>query len=266
MKVVILNNSAVQPHFGCLMVMRAYRELLKERDVEVIGMQKRDASWQLASNRRMLDKADLVLVNGEGSIHHDRCSSLLKVGLKYPAVLMNCVFQEMSAYYGDYLKAFELVTVRESFSADYMETEHGHRPEIVPDLIFSNLGSMPRVPDCRVDTFLSDSVVSMGQFTLRARKSDYLKILNTYARACCGRFHTICLAAMLGIPFSAWRSNTWKNEAIMTDMGIPDLYRHSQSAAINIIPDTLSASVTDYMSDGFDKINKLFDDIANGVI
>ncbi len=265
MKVVIVNNSAVQPHFGCLMVMRAYKKLLKERDVELIGMQKRDSPWYLAANRKMLDKADLVLVNGEGSIHHNRRPELLRVGFKYPAILMNCVFQEMDAHCGDQLKAFKLVTVRESFSADYMEAEHEHKPEIIPDLIFSNFGSMPRIPD-RTDTFLSDSVVGMGLSTIRARKSDYLKIFNNYARACCGRFHTICLAAMLGIPFSAWRSNSWKNKAIMTDMGIPDLYRLSQSAAINIIPDTLSPSVTDYASDGFNKINKLFDDIANNAI
>ena len=66
------------------MVGSAYRQLLKERGIELVGAQRIRAPWRSDSNRRMLDRADLVLVNGEGSIHHNRFIDLLKVAEEYP--------------------------------------------------------------------------------------------------------------------------------------------------------------------------------------
>ena len=249
MKVAIYNDTGHRPHFGCKLVMDAYRELLAVRDIELIGNP---------------DKADLVLVNGEGCIHHDQSIDLLALAKTYPCILMNCVFQDISPAHSHLLQNFKHITVRESMSAEYMES-HGYTPEIVPDLIFSH--TLPQFRGKRKKSiFFSDrepdASISTGFYTQSPDEPQFIEKMSAYERACCGRFHAICVAAMLNMPFSAWSSNTWKNEAIMADMGIPDLYADSQRAALIRIPDECSDSVARYVTEAKIKINALFDRIS----
>ena len=265
MKVAILNDTASNPHFGCQMVMAAYRKLLLDRGVELVGTLKHGVAWNEGGHHKLLDSADLVLVNGEGSTHHGGHRHLLSVGDRYPSMLMNCVFQSMSGV-SLHLKRFKHITVRESMSADYMASTYRIKPEIVPDLVFSAHNTMPQTCSNGLDVFLSDSVVRDGIQTHSAFDSRFIERMATYRGACCGRFHAICVAAMLGVPFSAWRSSTWKNKAIMLDMGIPELYADGQGDALLLIPDKVADSVVRYVLNAAKKIDNLFDRIANGKI
>ena len=252
MKVAIANDTAIleskdgNTHFGCRMVMAAYHQLLAFRDIEVVGNP---------------DKADLVLVNGEGSIHDDESIDLLELAERWPCVLMNCVFQDISPAYSHLLQNFKHITVRESMSANYMET-HGYKPEIVPDLIFSY--TLPSfTAKKRDDLFISDACRSssyeVGYRSFLVRDPRYVEKMSTYRHACCGRFHSICIAAMLNMLFSAYSSNTWKNKSLMADMGVPELYADSQEDAMKIVPYVCPDSVKRYVSDAKVKINSLFD-------
>ena len=60
MKVVIVNDTAVRPHFGCELVMQTYREQLKRVDIELIKTIPKGRAIQIP------DSTDMVLVNGEG--------------------------------------------------------------------------------------------------------------------------------------------------------------------------------------------------------
>ena len=265
MKVAIINDTQVGMHFGTRMVMAAYRKLLKDRRVELVGTLKRGVLWGDKSSRKLLDKADLIIVNGEGSLHHNGFSYLLAVAAQYPSILMNSVFQDMSSAYQK-LKQFRHIAVRESMSADHMYATYRIRPEVIPDMSFALHGTLPQFAGNGRDFFFSDSVIRDGIYTHSAFDRRFVENMAAHKRACCGRFHAICVAAMIGIPFSAWRSNTWKNKAIMLDMGIPELYAHTQSDAFMLVPDSASDSVADYAHKAVKKINNLFDRIANGKI
>jgi len=261
MKAVILNDTSKSRHFGCQTVMEAYHRLLSARNIEVIGTQFRNLRGEY--KKRILDRADIILINGEGSIHHDKHLDLLKIGEHYPSILMNCVFQSISENMSDALNKFKLITVRESYSAEYMENKHGVKPLIVPDLMFSmNLEGIERTIEH--PRYYGDSTISRGFSSgPQIGNEDFVNTLAKSADACLGRFHGICLAAMLGIPFSAWRSNTWKNEGIMHDMGISDLYAEDMVDALELVPQTLRESVHIYVQQARHSIDTLFDTIAN---
>jgi len=275
MKVAIYNDTSSSAHFGCQLVMAAYRELLEKRDIEIIASMPRyqkdtvyPVSWRSDESKRILDKADLVIVNGEGNIHHHKNTRMLKIAEVYPCILTNCVFQDISSFKSHLLQNFKHITVRESMSADYMMREHGYKPEVVPDLIFSH--TIPRLPECKRDgTFFSDRAIGFitcqddkgCYYTLPPDEPRFVEKMSAYKRACCGRFHAICIAAMLDMPFSAWASNTWKNEAIMADMGVPELYTDRQRASLDLIPDVCPESVASYVSNAKARINALFDRI-----
>lgn len=263
MKAVIINDTSNQEHVGCQAVMSAYHRLLDDRDIEVFGTQTLNADWRSEDNLRMLDCADIVLVNGEGSIHHDKHKDLLEISKHYPSVLMNAVFESMTDDWSEELNAFKLVTVRETFSARYMKESQGIDPVVVPDLIFSTDrgGHKRRVSSGR---YIGDSVLDcFSGSSPQVHDEQFIKEFIGHTDACLGRFHVIAIAAMFGVPFSAWGSNTWKNEAIMFDMGVPELYAEELRDAMDLIPASSSKSVRQYASTAAEKIHSLFDVIAN---
>src|SRR5688572_3648840 len=93
MRVLIYNEtSLINSHFGPRLVMETVRAQLAKRGVEIVGSLHRDALP--SDNRELLSRADVVVINGEGSIHHGRCTHLIEIANEYPAALINCVFQE----------------------------------------------------------------------------------------------------------------------------------------------------------------------------
>nr|WP_301332620.1 polysaccharide pyruvyl transferase family protein [Parerythrobacter lacustris] len=87
-----------------------------------------------------IDAADCVIVNGEGTIHHDRPAgqALLSAGPHARergkrAYLLNATWQANSGESLRMLEAFDIVTVRESAS-DAELVAHGFSPRRIPDL------------------------------------------------------------------------------------------------------------------------------------
>jgi hypothetical protein len=85
-------------------------------------------------------RCDVVLVNGEGTLHHDRpgAQRIGKLGLELkklglPAYLINTVYEANSSTISDGVSAYRNVWVRESLSAAEMANE-GISCTVVPDL------------------------------------------------------------------------------------------------------------------------------------
>ncbi len=245
MKVVLLNDTSDNRHFGCEFVGAAYRELLDARGIEILGVQHR----KQVLDRELCGKADLVIVNGEGSIHHGGYQHLMDIGKEWPSVLINCSIEE---YRGEMdFSNFLIATVRESKSAEYTGQE------LVPDLIFSH--NFERTNESGL--FISDG--SRRNYKgIAPRAPLFVELLLGSAQAALGRFHAIAIAAIAGIPFSAWAANTWKNEGIMTDMSISQHYYELPEDAIVNTPITSEDSVDEYVDVARLKIHDLFDRIA----
>ena len=93
MKVVIYNDCDVDSykHFGCELVMETFRDQLKRVDCELIGTITKDQITKNKTDFSLLDKADLVIVNGEGSFHHNRRNDIYEIGSKWPSILINSI-------------------------------------------------------------------------------------------------------------------------------------------------------------------------------
>src|SRR5690606_19116592 len=83
-----------------------------------------------------LRAADLIVVNGEGSLHHNRHPEMLEVAGKYPSVLVNSVF-EANDDVAHLLKNFLFISCRESLSAEYIRS-FGYDAVVNPDVTFSS--------------------------------------------------------------------------------------------------------------------------------
>ncbi len=280
MKVVIVNDTAKRfpftrylayaHHFGCQLVMKTFREQLDRVDIELLGtVPKQSTDFSIA------EKADLVIVNGEGSIHHGRRAELINIATQYPCVLINAVYQDNP--YREALRQFRYIAVRESDSARELE-QQGIKPDIVPDIIFtsSTLNAF-KAPAPTRDLGITDSVLSPKSESLIRKfltwkpaderisafqpPKRFLTEIAKHRRLCIGRYHGVIAASVLRIPYSAWASNTHKISGIMTDMGINHLFAEQMEDALDIVPQAFDERIDAYVSRARILINAMFESL-----
>lgn len=271
-KVFLVNDTYLDNrHFGCEMVSGTFREQFARSGLEMTGIATKN--FDPAKHAATMGAADLVVINGEGSIHHNRSRNLLELAARYPSVLVNAVF-EHNPETAHLLKDFLLISCRESLSTQYIRSL-GFESETCPDVIFASAFIRAYSPDPpRHALGLTDSVrwrkSRLGPIKLKRKYGfpaecgivDYLKTFTSYRSLCIGRFHGVVLASMLGIPFSSWESNTWKTRGLMTDMGAPHLHFDTQQEAIPQVPHELPESIRQFAAAAPARIEALFDRIA----
>lgn len=260
-KVVLVNDTSLfNTHFGCQLVGQTIREQCARVGLNII------ASLPLEFNRNQvkpwLQRADLVIVNGEGSMHHGRHTNLLNLANRYPCALVNCVYQEN----GDQpaLNNFLYVSARESLSANEV-LSHGVACEVVPDLIFaSTLLRSIVVRPANLPLGITDNVTN--PLTGFSPKSELvyetLLKIRRCRTICAGRFHAAIAAAVMGIPFSTWESNTWKTQGMMQDIGIEHLHFSTQAEAVDNVPSTLDPKVPAYVKQARKQIRVMFNQLS----
>ena len=257
MRVVIVNDTSQEEHAGCKLVGKTLDEQFALRDIEVIGtLPVREILKDWRQFRPLLDKADLVVVNGEGSIHHGRKQHLLEIPLEYPSALINIVFEGVKEPSG--LSHFLYVSARESLSAEHVRS-HGVDCEIVPDLIL--MQELERIHKGGLGTGTVDAARYLYTNTdLGIHETDFIEKVSRYDNIVCGRFHGILICLLLGIPFSAYPSNTYKNEGLMIDLGLSPYYKKDIHQAAEVVPDSIREN--DYIQTGRDKIKAMFNTLA----
>lgn len=100
MKAVLFNDTSFDHHLGCQLVVRQIYELSQRHGIEVTTVSPVKYKWQ--KDRKLLravKDADLVLVNGEGTLHSDnrRALRLIKVAdycemIGKPSFLINALY------------------------------------------------------------------------------------------------------------------------------------------------------------------------------
>jgi hypothetical protein len=272
MKVFVVNDTRSY-HFGSSLVMQTIERELKVRDIEIIGFSPSHMHW--AKHQAVMEKADLVLVNGEGSIHHSYRTELLTVANRFPSALINfSIYKYDEAFNGavkDGALAFKLVVARESLSAAEWFRLTGKVINVVPDLSFGSMDFPDYGPPTK-EFGLFDSV-DMGPKRAKELRAidpfceDFVRLAADYKVWCTGRFHGITLALMLGKPFTAYASNTHKNAGIMADAGLGHLYFGANVEAAVSHAKTLASSKSDnlwwtYPHNAYFQISSLFDRIV----
>ena len=143
-RIVILNDTSYESHHGCEMVIKSIKELVLKNGMEVIDTNPVGVDWQ--ENQSLIDnisKCDLVLVNGEGTLHHAQpiarelipIAKYVKENINIPVVLINSTYQDNGNEMAEYMKYFDLVYVRETPSKEDLE-KYGLQSKVVPDMSF----------------------------------------------------------------------------------------------------------------------------------
>ncbi len=216
---------------------------------------------------------DLVVINGEGSIHHDKHRHLLDLADRFPCVLVNCVYEKNSPHPA--LAKFKYISARESASTEAVN-HAGGQCVTVPDAMFASsfLRSFQK-PKPSEEEGSTDSVVrqylnvgplkvrwKIGFTTRYPTVSGYLTKLSSYQRLCIGRFHAAVASSVLEIPFSTWDSNTWKTRAMMADMGVAHLHFETFKEAKANIPSDFSPEIRRFATEARLRVESMFDQVA----
>lgn len=260
--VAILNDTSMyNSHFGCQLVCQTFREQLARVGLKLhVSL---PGNFDLDTVDILLKKVDIIIVNGEGSIHHGKSLHLIRIAGRYPSVLINCVYQDNPRLAE--LREFRLVAARESLSAEAL-SKHGADPLIVPDVMFASsfLNSFTPLISPNEDLGITDNVTNpeAGFPPHTPLVAGYLQKLCSFKRLCIGRFHAAVAASCLGIPFATWDSNTWKLRGMMADMGLSHLHSKTLEDAIRHVPSFFDPSIVSYTKAARLKVEKCFDEIS----
>lgn len=124
MKAVILNHTGFEHHHGCRLVMDHIYRQLGARGIKVIAASPvRYKWWRSVAMMRAIGQADVIVINGEGTLHHGagHGEKLLQV-VDHPArrgapvVLINALYQDNPPEWRRYLERLAFVSVRDTRS------------------------------------------------------------------------------------------------------------------------------------------------------
>ena len=251
MNVFLVNDTSNVEHVGCLAVSDAHQRMIAQAGgrtlfIHHVGQGEKlykgdeeEAIQNVFESKwgRAVYKSDVVIVNGEGTIHHGAGLHLLAIlgaaqRLKKTTFLINAVLEKVVGFETVFEKLTSF-TVREPLSAEVGKALGGN-PTVLPDsIIEANFSTRPTVD------FKNEIVVGDGHWlcdnTLKVldefgegrrrwlltgsqRLNDWrhtvanLKTAKLYVT---GRHHGVYLAAMAGIPFVPLPSNTHKIESLI---------------------------------------------------
>jgi polysaccharide pyruvyl transferase WcaK-like protein len=122
--IVIFNDTTVDRHHGCRRVMRTLRACAAQHGFDIVAEAPAHRDWRADDKLwRALEDARLVIVNGEGSLHHGsaQAESLLSVAtiardLGIPSALINTSWSDNPTSFVELAAAFSIVATRESRS------------------------------------------------------------------------------------------------------------------------------------------------------
>jgi isopentenyl phosphate kinase len=240
MKVAIYNDCFTEnyKHFGCELVMETFKDQLKRVDCEFVGSVKKDMIRNQQKHiSSILDKADLVIINGEGSFHHNRRSDILEVGEKWPSILINTVFQDNKTE--KRLKNFKYISCRESFSAAACARQIGKPVDTVPDIIFTN----KRLAKLKHKPIKNLVKVRHGSDLNTKNSAEYfMNTLAQYKGVSSISYHALIISIILGQRIAeVIPANTHKNQGLIHDF----------------------LSDSNYVKNSRKKVNNLFENIHN---
>ena len=185
---VIMNDTRRHRHFGCARVMRVIEENLSSRGIVITGRSLLRHDWR--RDRRFLEamtSCDVIVINGEGTLHHGAESGrqILEVvdhplRGKTPVVLLNALYQENPVAWRHSIEKIDLLSARDSRSAEELGRVANRPVDVVPDLSLADssarlLGEPPR----RALVYVGDSVVEKQreQLARASRGSGHVRIL-----------------------------------------------------------------------------------------
>lgn len=161
---VLLNDTSSRYHHGCIRVSRRIKTLLSERGIKVIASNPAHQDWRRNDNfLAALKICDVIIINGEGTLHSGRKNGAILLDILSsekrrgkPVALVNAIWQGNPADWNALLKKCDIVSVRDSHSANELSAAGVAHARLVPDL--SLTGPLPLSDVQRCQVVIGDSV------------------------------------------------------------------------------------------------------------
>lgn len=169
---LLLNDTTREiGHIGCFLTIQNINKACRESGINIVDYDPViNGSFDESAFRDRLTKCDLVLVNGEGSLHHNAASTLFnkceiakKTGKKI--FLINSVWQANTKT-RSFLDLFSLIFVRESLSLQELRRDGYNQCSVVPDMVFYAPPTQPPLNTKDIDGLIIDSVIPDVTLTL----------------------------------------------------------------------------------------------------
>lgn len=140
---VVVNDTSYELHHGSRLVMKNLVFLLNQHGFRIIKSFPVGKNWKKSRSLiESIDLADIIIVNGEGTIHHSQPPAYNLVELapyckkkNKPVVLLNSTCHANNADIANMISMFDLIFVREELSKKELATYNIHST-VVPDLTF----------------------------------------------------------------------------------------------------------------------------------
>lgn len=174
-KTVLMNHTNMQGHhFGCARVMRLIEDGLTSRGCVITGRIDGKLDWRTdAEALRLLADCDLIVINGEGTLHHGRKKATWLMETARHDVtrgkelaLINALYQDNPDDWAALLKGFTHLYARDSRSAAAMSVHAGRQVPWMGDLSTS-AGAIPD-DQPRAGVLVGDSVHNSATAALAA--------------------------------------------------------------------------------------------------
>ena len=161
-RVIVMNDTSGRSHHGCARVMRLLYLGLAKHGVQVIHRSMARSDWTREKGfADALTSADLIVINGEGTLHHGREAGRTMLNVistakakGVPVALINALWQDNPPEWLDLLSGAALVATRDQRSAAELAKLDNVRT--LPDLSLS-AGAEPQLGP-RDRLYFGDSV------------------------------------------------------------------------------------------------------------
>jgi polysaccharide pyruvyl transferase WcaK-like protein len=254
---IILNDTSISGHPGCVLVMENMRASLQKYHISIIASYPLGIDFaSVPGSNQKIKSADLVIINGEGTLHHtatrpfarrllnsiDRIKAIKPI----PVFVVNATIEALAIEELETLSRADGIYVRESASLNYLAS-NGVKAKHAADLTLSVPFTL--TPLARRGLFVTDSVLHVasdklaeaasrlgGTYqkmkpsrlwvypsyflnpqTITNHKNQFTNKIASAEGVLTGRFHAMLFCMALDTPFLSVGSNTSKVQSILSD-------------------------------------------------
>jgi len=162
----ILNDTdAGGVHFGCSRVMGNIKRLSEQYGLRICNTVPAATPSSSRYLRRAIREADIVMINGEGTLHHGRRRAQWLIdAIAYakshnkPVALVNALYQDNPELWNPVLRELDIICARDALSATQLTNAVGRKVEYMGDLALYDEGLSPAQGDRSGGMLFGDSV------------------------------------------------------------------------------------------------------------
>lgn len=164
-RLTVLNDTdADGTHFGCARVMDNIKTLSAQYGLRICNTVSTATPSYSPSMRRAIREADIVIINGEGTLHHGRRRARWLIdAIEYaksrnkPVALINALYQDNPELWSPVIRELDIIHARDAMSAAQLSAATGRTVEYMGDLALYDDG-LSRSERDRSGMLFGDSV------------------------------------------------------------------------------------------------------------